>query len=114
MILEERIYVIKVGKVQEFLGHVERQGFPLAQRILGGPLGYFTTEIGDLSQVIHLWAYESLADRDRRFAEIFAHPDWLAFIADVLPLIERMETRILQPARFSPLTLEAVRAMNNA
>ena len=47
-----------------------------------------------------------------RLAAIFKDPGWLAFIADVLPLIERMETRILRPAAFSPLTMDAVRAMN--
>lgn len=114
MILEERIYTIKVGQVAAFLERVERQGFALAQRVLGAPLGYFTTEVGDLSMVVHLWAYESHADRERRFAELFANPEWLAFIDAVLPLIERMETRILRPAAFSPLTLNAARAINAA
>lgn len=112
MILEERTYAIRPGKLPAFLALVEQQGFAISRRVLGAPLGYFTTEIGDLSQVIHLWAYESHADRERRFAELFQIPEWLAFIDAVLPMIERMETRILRPAPFSPLTLEAARAMN--
>jgi len=112
MILEERLYSLKVPNIAPFLDLVERRGMPIARRVLGGPLGYFTTEVGDLGQVIHLWAYESHADREMRLAAIFKDPGWLAFIADVLPLIERMETRILRPAAFSPLTMDAVRAMN--
>lgn len=114
MILEERIYTIKIGQIGTFLNLVETQGFELGRRVLGAPLGYFTTEIGDLATVVHLWAYESHADRERRFAELFAIPEWLAFIDAVLPLIERMETRILRPAPFSPLTLAAARAINSA
>ncbi|MEW5961992.1 MAG: NIPSNAP family protein [Pseudomonadota bacterium] len=112
MILEQRTYTIRTGMMRDFLDLVEQRGFPIAQRILGGPLGYFTEEVGDLNRVVHLWAYESMADRERRFAEIFAMPEWLAFIDAVLPAIERMETRLLRPAPFSPLTLEAVRALN--
>jgi len=112
VILEERIYSIKPGQMHAFLDLVERQGFALSRKVLGAPLGYFTTEIGDLSQVVHLWAYASHADRERRFAELFQIPEWLSFIEAVLPMIERMETRILRPARFSPLTLEAALAMN--
>lgn len=112
MILEVRTYIIRTGMIRVFLDLVEQRGFPIAQRVLGGPLGYFTEEVGDLNRITHLWAYESMADRERRFAEIFAMPDWLAFIEAVLPLVERMETRLLRPAPFSPLTLDAVRALN--
>lgn len=112
MILEQRTYSIKPGKTYAFLDLVEKQGFALARKVLGAPLGYFTTEIGDLTQVVHLWVYESHADRERRFAELFAMPEWLAFVDAVLPLVERMETSILRPAPFSPLTLAAARAIN--
>lgn len=112
MILELRTYSIRPGRMSEFLAHVETLGMPVAKRVLGGPLGYFTTEIGDLTQVVHLWAYESLSEREQRLSAIFQDGDWLRFIDTVLPLIERMETRILRPAPFSPLTMDAVRSMN--
>lgn len=112
MILEQRVYSIRTGKMPAFLEQVEQCGMPIARRVLGGGLGYFTEEIGDLNRVTHLWAYESLTDREQRLAAIVAIPEWLAFVDAVLPLIEHMETRILRPAAFSPLTLEIARQIN--
>ena len=35
--------------------------------LLGPPLGwYISMDIGELNQVVHLWGYESLADRASR------------------------------------------------
>ena len=80
--------------------------------LLGGLIGYFVTEIGALNEVVHLWAYESLDDRARRRKQVAEHPGWPAFTTKVQPLFERMESRIMSAASFTPLTLEAVRAMN--
>jgi hypothetical protein len=60
-------------------------------------------EIGDLSSIVHLWAYESFADRERRRAELAAHDGWREFLARLQPLIHTQRNRILVPTSFSPL-----------
>jgi hypothetical protein len=114
MIVEQRTYVVKAGRTADFLAAVETLGLPVMRPLLGGLIGYFVTEIGALDEVVHLWAYESLDDRARRRQALAAHPGWPVFTAAVQPLFERMESRILSPASFTPLTLAAVRAMNPA
>ncbi|MEJ8573148.1 NIPSNAP family protein [Microbaculum marinum] len=103
MIVEERIYTIRIGKLKPYLETYEKYGLPVQTRILPRMVGYFTTEIGPLHTVVHMWAYEDLAERDRRRAELVADPDWQAYLAKAGDFIERQENRILIPTSFSPL-----------
>ena len=112
MIVEERTYIVQPGKAGQFLKHVETLGLPVSKPTLGGLIGYFHTEIGGLNQIVHLWAYASLDDRARRRRKLAANPDWQKFLDAALPLIERMENRVLIPAPFNPLTAADVAAMN--
>ncbi len=102
MIVEERSYTLQPGTTAEYLSRYERHGLPVQRPILGNLVGYFSSEIGILNQVVHLWAYEDLGDRARRRAELQANPDWQAYIVTVRPFIVRQENRILIPAPFSP------------
>ena len=112
MIVEQRLYLVKPGRIPDFLKAVETLGLPVMRETLGGLVGYFVTEIGPLNDVVHLWAYESLEDRERRRKACAAHPGWPKFLAAVQPLFERMETRVMTPAPFTPITLEQIRGMN--
>lgn len=103
MILEERTYTLHPGKVGEYFSLYEKEGLAIQTPILGRLVGYFSSEVGELNQVVHMWAYEDMADRARRRAELMADPRWKAFVPKLLALVTRMENRILIPAPFSPL-----------
>lgn len=103
MIVEERNYTFHPGMVQPFLELYEAEGLPLHVKYLDRLVGFFVSEIGVLNQVVHMWAYEDMADRDARRAKLYADPAWIAFIPRTTPMIQTMETRILRPTRFSPL-----------
>ena len=102
MIVEERIYTLEVGKVPEYLRLYEQEGLPIQLPILGNLVGYYSSEIGDLNLIVHLWGYESFEERTRRRAELMSNEGWKAYIAKVRPWILRQENRILVPAPFSP------------
>lgn len=104
MIYEERSYRLKPGAVPQYLRLVEQEGIAIQQGHLGRLVGYFHTEIGTLNQVVHIWAYDSLDERERRRALLWQDPAWQAFIPKIQALIETMESRILKPAAFSPLS----------
>ena len=108
MIVEERIYTLAIGKVPEYLALYEAEGLGIQKPILGRLLGYYSTEFGPLNQIIHLWAYQDLADRARRRAELSAHPGWKAYLSKIRPLILSQENKLLQPAAFAPVRLEEV------
>jgi hypothetical protein len=103
MIVEERTYTFHPGKIPAFMAEYEAGPRDLQSRILGGMLGYFTSEFGEQNQTVHLWSYADLADRTARRARLVAEPEWRAFLARVLPMIQRQESRILTPTPFSPL-----------
>jgi hypothetical protein len=102
MIVEERTYRIRNGRMSRYLSLVRDEGLAIQQPILGHLLGYFTTEIGVLSQVVHLWAYADLEDRARRRQQLAADPRWQAFLPRLSENIEQAENRILIPTDFSP------------
>jgi hypothetical protein len=86
-----------------YLQLVREEGLAIQQPILGHLIGYFTTEIGLLSQVTHMWAYADLADRARRRQELAENAKWQAFLPKLAENIEQAENRILLPTDFSPL-----------
>lgn len=103
MFYELRTYRLKVGAVPAYIQAVQEEGLAIQKRHLGQLIGYFTTDIGTLNQIVHLWAFDSLDDRDRRRTALLMDPAWLAFLPRLQVLIEEMECRILRPTPFSPL-----------
>ena len=103
MLYEERTYTLKPGSLAAYLKTYEAEGLAVQKAILGNLVGYFSTEFGTLNQVVHIWAYESLDERARRRAKLWQDQTWLAYAAKIIPLVEKMENRLLLPAPFSPL-----------
>jgi NIPSNAP len=83
MIFEIRTYLLKPGTApqaeQAFGERIE------ARAKLSRIAGFWRTEVGTLNQIIHIWPYKDLNERDQI-------PD---FVID-------MESKILHPAPFSP------------
>ncbi|MDQ4420978.1 NIPSNAP family protein [Sphingobium sp. DEHP117] len=102
MIVDHRIYTLRPGAVQPFLELFEREGLPLYLEYCGKLVGYYISESGTLNQVIHLWAYESVEDRERRRSSLYQDARWTAFLDAALPLVASQESRLLKPTRFSP------------
>lgn len=103
MLIELRTYTFHPGKLPEFMRVYEQEGLEVQKRILGRMVGYFTTDIGMLNQVVHLWGYEDLKDRSERRALLAADKGWQGYLAKILPMIQTMESKILVPTRFSPI-----------
>jgi hypothetical protein len=102
MIVDHRVYTLRPGTVQAYLELFERDGLPLYLQYCGKLIGYYVADSGELNQLIHLWAYESVEDRERRRAALYLDPRWTAYLEAVLPFIVRQESRLLNPTRFSP------------
>ncbi|WP_454719741.1 MULTISPECIES: NIPSNAP family protein [Cupriavidus] len=100
---EMRTYTIQIGKMQEYLQHFEQEGLPVISRY-ATLVGWWYTEIGELNQVVHIWAYQSLDDRIERRAALYRDPDWLErFVPKAFPMLIRQESKLLRPAAFSPI-----------
>lgn len=102
MIVEMRTYVLHPGKLGEFMRLMGSEGIGIEQPVLGRLLGFYTVEVGSINKVIHLWAYDSYEERQRRRALLAQSPEWTQFVPKVLPLIDQMQNELLNPAPFSP------------
>lgn len=100
MIVEERIYTMHPGQIGHYVKAYAEEGLAIQKPILGRLVGYYTTEFGPLNQVIHMWAYESLAERSERRAKLFADAGWLNYLGKVRGFISTQESKLLIPAPF--------------
>ncbi len=101
MIVDHRTYWVKPGKLSEYLKLYEAEGLPLQLKHLGHCVGWYTSnDIGPLNQVVHMWAYNDLADREVRRAKLAAEPAWAGFLAKATGILDRMENKILRPAPY--------------
>jgi hypothetical protein len=102
-ILDERTYAIQPARVRDYLDLYVAEGMAIQVGHLGDLVGWFTTDVGVVNEVVHMWRYADMGDRERRRAAMEADPAWQAFRAKAAPLVFRMRSRILRPTAFSPL-----------
>jgi hypothetical protein len=95
MIYEIRTYALKPGSlptvIDTFGEHYEhrKQFSPLA--------AFWYTEIGPLNEIIHVWPYADVAERDRVRAQASASPHWPPPIREHL-VSQRSELFVASPA----------------
>ena len=105
MIVEMRTYTIKPLQTAAFLALYERLALPLQKHHLGRLIGFFVSEVGPLNQVVHLWSFDSLAERERRRKEMEADPGFDTYrkALQELDVIQQQETKLLRSVSFSPV-----------
>ena len=79
MIIDERTYTVRPGRLAAYLEAHMADALPLMRKHLGEPYGYYTTETGDLNQFVHLWRYDSMADREARRSALYSDAAWVAY-----------------------------------
>ncbi len=103
MIIDHRTYTIAHGRNKEYLALFEAEGLPVQLEHLGNLLGYFTTGVGPVNEVVHLWGYEDFADMERRRASRDADPRWPVYKKNSAGMLVDQRNKILMPTSFSPL-----------
>jgi hypothetical protein len=67
--------------------------------------GFWTTLIGKSSQeIIYMLAWDSLAEREKRWGAFLADPEWAMVVAEAEKdgqLVENISSQLLTPAAFS-------------
>ena len=103
MIYDMRVYTCRPGTIKQAVALYEEHGYGPQTRNLGKPVVWATTEVGDVNQYVHIWAYKDVADRAARRAAMWEDPEWLAYTkksAELGALIKQ-ENRILVAAPFN-------------
>ncbi|MFD1725667.1 NIPSNAP family protein [Rhizobium viscosum] len=103
MFYEIRTYRLRNGAIPEYLKVVGEVGITIQKKHLGNLVGYFSSEIGPINEIVHIWGFETLDDRQARRSRLAADPQWQAFLPQIRDLIVTAESKIMTPASFSPL-----------
>ena len=98
-----RYYTIAPRKMGEFLEVFDRLAMPVLIETLGAPIGFYTSTVGPLNQVVHLWAYLDFADMEARWAARDSHPDFPAYLKASGHLVVAQEDRLLRAASLPSL-----------
>jgi hypothetical protein len=98
MIYELRTYTLKQGTLAEVIKNSGTVSREIRKDDYGKLEGYWSTEIGPLNQVMHLWSYKDLNERARLRAELAKNPRWGAeYLPLIRPHLIRQDIRLLNP-----------------
>jgi hypothetical protein len=105
MIVDLRTYTMVPGRLNAWLKLYEADGLAIHTRHLGKPIGVFTTDVGELNQVVFIWAFESQADREKKRAALEADSDWASYRKKSAEAgnVQHQENKIIKSTPFSPL-----------
>ncbi|NND50589.1 MAG: NIPSNAP family protein [Rhizobiales bacterium] len=105
MIYELRVYQAVTGRMPELLKRFEDITIPIWARHGIQQAGFWTTVVGESNQTLYYFLqWESLADREKKWASFQSDPEWLEKRAETErngPLVATAANSILQPTSFS-------------
>ncbi len=105
MIYEVRIYRCIPGRLPALLNRFANITLKIWERHGIKQAGFWTTLVGESNQDLHyLLAWESLADRDKKWAAFQADPEWIAKRAETEKdgaIVQNVANQLLVPTAFS-------------
>ena len=105
MIYELRVYKCVPGRLPALLNRFANTPLKLWDKHGIKQAGFWTTLVGESNQELYyLLAWESLADRDKKWNAFQADPEWLAKRAETEkdgPIVANVANQLLTPTAFS-------------
>jgi hypothetical protein len=100
MIYELRTYTVKPGTLGDMVKAASTVSRDIRGNDYGKLEGYWSSEIGPLNQVMHLWSYSDFNERARLRAELAKNPRWTSeYTPLIYPLLVRQDVRLLNAVR---------------
>jgi NIPSNAP protein len=96
MIYELRTYTLVPGKQGEYLKLAADLGRKIRGDDYGKLEGFWSTEFGTLNQLVHLWSYADLNEREKLRTALGQNERWRKeYAPQILPLMIAQENKIL-------------------
>jgi hypothetical protein len=96
MIYELRTYTCKQGTIGDVVKAASTVSRDIRKDDYGKLEGYWSTDIGPLNQVMHLWSYKDLNERARLRGELLKNPRWESeYVPLIRPNLLRQDVRLL-------------------
>lgn len=107
MIYEMRVYRCVPGRLPALLKRFENTTLKLWEKHGLRPVGFFTTLVGESNQELtYFLAWESLAEREKKWAAFQSDPDWITARAKTEEdgqIVGNIVNQILAPTAFSAM-----------
>jgi hypothetical protein len=102
MIVDIRTYTCHAHRLADWVALYKDEAWPIQKQFLGKCRGWYIATDGKLNTVIHIWEYESQADRETRRAAMHKDPNWQAFLvkSSALGAFITQENTLARPADF--------------
>ena len=105
MIYELRIYRSVPGRMPALLSRFQNHTLRIWEKHGIRQAGFWTTLVGESSQqVTYMLAWDSMAEREKRWKAFLTDPEWLATAAATEkdgPLVQDISNELLVPTAFS-------------
>jgi NIPSNAP protein len=105
MLYELRVYTCIPGRLPALLKRFETATLKIWETHGIKPAGFWTVQIGESNNdLIYLLAWDSLADREKRWTAFQADPAWISARAESErdgAIVGSIKSTILQPTAFS-------------
>jgi hypothetical protein len=105
MIYEQRVYRCLPGRMPALLNRFETLTLKLWEKHGIKQAGFFTTLVGESNQELtYFLAWDSLADREKKWAAFGADPEWIAGRVkseESGPIVSNIVNQLLVPTSFS-------------
>jgi hypothetical protein len=104
VIYERRTYSVKVGQMAEAIRLYSEEGWPALDKGGFGEnlVGYFVSDTGQLHQLMHIWRFQSDADRRDFWKRLFVDDEFMKFAVQIRPLIQNQEIQLFTGAPWGP------------
>ena len=100
MIYELRTYTVRPGTLGDIVKAASTVSLDIRGNNFGKLEGYWSTEIGPLNQVMHMWSYRDFEERAKLRAELAKNPRWGGeYLPLIRPLLIRQDVRLLNAIR---------------
>jgi hypothetical protein len=100
MIYELRTYTLKPGTQGAMIKAASTVSRDIRGDNYGKLEGYWSTEIGPLNQVLHMWSYKDYDERTKLRGELAKNPRWSSEYTPLIhPLLVRQDIRLLNAVK---------------
>lgn len=94
---------LNTGKLQEFSDILSKEYLPIAEKQGQKLVGTWRTVVGNVDEVIDLWAFDSLEHFSKVRAALAQNPEWQKAYVRLRSTVAAENHRIISPLAFSPL-----------
>ena len=104
MVFDFRMYTFKPGAIPSYMAAVEEVAIPIRKRHGVKLAGWYYSDVGDLNQVTHIWAFDDLKHLKEAKEAVTTDPEWSGtYIPRVSGLLVAQNTYLMNTSEFGPV-----------